>query len=566
MSTGANGAMSIEEATAWLTGPGGAFEIKTVPVHGVPLRVFATAPSSLRDLWLIGAARGDVPYLIYEDDVTTYGRAHEMVRSLAAWLTANGVNQGDRVAIGMRNYPEWAISYWAIQCIGAISVSLNAWWIADELKYALSDSGTTVVIVDGERLERLSDDLLREVGVRHAVVVRGKARPGVAAWSDVTKNVSAELPSVDIHPDDDATILYTSGTTGFPKGAVGSNRNHVTNVWNGLFRAAQNAAMADPNAPKPAVKRQPKALWTFPFFHIAGVTGVSVAPATGGALVTQYKWDPAEALRLIEKHKVTQISGVPAVIRTLLEHPDYDKHDLSSLSTISQGGSPVPPDSIARIQSDFSGKVSPTNGYGLTETTSAVVGNAGKVYFGKKDSVGQPMIGTDIRIVDEDGNDLPMGKIGEVWIQSPMNVRGYWNKPEATEKSFTDGWFHTGDAGYVDEDGFLFVVDRIKDMVIRGGENVYCAEVEAAVFEHEAVGDCAVFGVPHPTLMEEVALIVVPKDGFDDSASESLLAHLKSRLAGFKVPTHLFWTNDPLPRNATGKVLKKDLRDTFGKK
>ncbi len=559
-----------DDVIAQLTGSGGSFEIQTVPVHGVPLRVFATAPSSLRDLWLIGAARGEVPYLIYGDEVITFGRAHEMVCSLAHWLVDHGVKKGDRVAIGMRNYPEWAIAYWAIQCIGAISVSLNAWWIAEELKYALSDSETTVVIVDGERLDRLSDELLREVGVRHAVVVRGDARPGVTPWADTVSNTSTNnpvtLPNVDIAPDDDATILYTSGTTGFPKGAVGSNRNHITNVWNGLFRAAQNAALADPTAPKPAVKRQPTALWTFPFFHIAGVTGVSVAPATGGALVTQYKWDPAEALRLIEKHKVTQVSGVPAVIRSLLEHPDYDKHDLSSLSTISQGGSPVPPDSIARIQSDFSGKVSPTNGYGLTETTSAVVGNAGKAYFGKKDSVGQPMIGTDIRIVDEQGIDLPLGSVGEVWIQSPMNVRGYWNKPEATEKSFTDGWFHSGDAGYVDEDGFLYVVDRIKDMVIRGGENVYCAEVEAAVFEHESVADCAVFGVPHPTLMEEVALVVVPKDGHDARSTDALVAHLKSRLSAFKVPAHVFWTNDPLPRNATGKVLKKDLRETYAGK
>ena len=553
------------EVIAKLTGPGGAFEIATVRVHGVPMRVFATAPTSLRDLWMLGAARGEVPYLIYQDEVITFGRAHQMVCSLAAWLVGHGVKKGDRIAIGMRNYPEWAIAYWAIQCVGGISVSLNAWWIAEELKYALSDSGTTVVIVDDERLDRLSDELLQEVGVRNTIAVRGDVRPGVTPWSEAVADASASLPVIDIAPDDDATILYTSGTTGFPKGAVGSNRNHITNVWNGLFRAAQNAALADPNAPKPATRRQPTALWTFPFFHIAGVTGVSVAPATGGALVTQYKWDPAEALRLIEKHKVTQISGVPAVIRSLLEHPDYDKHDLSSLSTISQGGSPVPPDSIARIQSDFAGKVSPTNGYGLTETTSAVVGNAGRAYFGKKDSVGQPMIGTDIRIVNEHGNDLATGQVGEVWIKSPMNVRGYWNKPEATEKSFTDGWFHSGDAGYVDEDGFLFVVDRIKDMVIRGGENVYCAEVEAAVFEHESVADCAVFGVPHPTLMEEVALVVVPKDGHGAQSTDSLVTHLRSRLSAFKVPAHLFWTNEPLPRNATGKVLKKDLRETYAK-
>ena len=555
----------VNEIIAQLTGPGGSFEIETVPIRGVPLRVYKTAPESLRDLWLKGAARGDVPYLIYEDTVTTYAAADGMVRSLAAWLLERGVKQGDRVAIGMRNYPEWAISFWAIQSIGAISVSLNAWWIAEELKYALSDSGTVAAIVDGERLDRLDDRLLAEAGVRDVVVVRGTPRAGVASWSDVVSNISAQLPALTIHPDDDATILYTSGTTGFPKGAVGSNRNHITNVWNGLFRAAQNAAFTGTAKPKPGVKRQPVALWTFPFFHIAGVTGVCVAPASGGALVTQYKWDPAEALRLIEQHKVTQVSGVPAVVRSLLEHPDYAKFDLSSLASITQGGSPVPPDSIARIESDFSGKVSPSNGYGLTETTSAVVGNTGRAYFGKKDSVGQPQIGTDIRIVNEDGNDMPVGKVGEVWIQSPMNVRGYWNNPEATEKSFGGGWFRTGDAGYLDADGFLYVVDRIKDMVIRGGENVYCAEVEAAVFEHESVADCAVFGVPHPTLMEEVALIVVPKDGHGDASTDSLLAHLRSRLSAFKVPTHVFWTNDPLPRNATGKVLKKELRETYGK-
>ncbi len=562
MSQGDNASSVISQ----LTGPGGTFEIETVPIRGIPLRVYKTAPRSLSDLWQVGAARGDVPYLIYENEVVTYAQADGMVRSLAAWLAGRGVKQGDRVAIGMRNYPEWAVAFWAIQSLGAISVSLNAWWIADELKYALADSGTTAAIVDGERLERLSDDLLSEVGIDTVVVVRGAGRPGIFEWNDVVANTSAPRPSVDIHPDDDATILYTSGTTGFPKGAVGSNRNHITNVWNGLFRAAQNAAFTGTAKPKPGVKQQPVALWTFPFFHIAGVTGVCVAPASGGALVTQYKWDPADALRLIERHRVTQVSGVPAVVRSLLEHPDYSKHDLSSLASITQGGSPVPPDSIARIQSDFSEKVSPSNGYGLTETTSAVVGNTGKAYFNKKDSVGQPQIGTDIRIVDEEGTDLPIGKVGEVWIQSPMNVRGYWNNPEATEKSFGGGWFRTGDAGYLDADGFLFVVDRIKDMVIRGGENVYCAEVEAAVFEHDAVADCAVFGVPHPTLMEEVALIVVPQSGFDESSTESLVGHLKTRLAAFKVPAHVFWTNEPLPRNATGKVLKKDLRETYGNK
>jgi long-chain acyl-CoA synthetase len=548
-----------EEALAELTGPGGPFEISLVPVRGVPLRVFASAPDSLRDLWLASAAHGESPYLVYGDEVFSYAESHRIVRSFAAWLTEHGVRQGDRVAIGMRNYPEWALAFWAIQSIGAISVSLNAWWTSEELKYALEDSATRLVVVDQERLDRLGDDLLSSIGIKDAVVVRGPGRPGVTQWSDATGGSDAALPSIDIHPDDDATILYTSGTTGFPKGAVGSNRNHVTNVWNTVFRGALNSALSS-SGRRP---RQQVSLWTFPFFHIAGVTGVTVAVAGGGTLVTQYKWDAKEALQLVEQHRVTQVAGVPTVVRGLMEHPDYSQHDLSSLSTISQGGSPVPPDSIARIESDFSGKVGATNGYGLTETTSTVVTNAGRDYFAKKNSVGQPTIGTDVRIVAEDGSETPLGSVGEIWIQSPSVVRGYWNKPEETEKAFPNGWFRTGDAGYLDKDGFLYVADRIKDMVIRGGENVYCAEVEAAIFEHPAIADCAVFGVPHPTLGEEVAVALIAQPGFDESATPDLTAHLKVKLASFKVPSKMFWRTEPLPRNATGKVLKKELREAY---
>jgi long-chain acyl-CoA synthetase len=395
--------------------------------------------------------------------------------------------------------------------------------------------------------------------VHHTIVARGAGRADVEQWSDVAAYAGVRAPMVKIHPDDDATILYTSGTTGFPKGAVGSNRNHVTNVWNTVFRGALNSALSSSGRSP----RQQVSLWTFPFFHIAGVTGVTVAVAGGGALVTQYKWDAKEALQLVEQHRVTQVAGVPTVVRGLMEHPDYANHDLSSLTTISQGGSPVPPDSIARIESDFSGKVGATNGYGLTETTSTVVTNAGRDYFAKKNSVGQPTIGTDVRIVLEDGSDASLGAVGEIWIQSPSVVRGYWNKPEETEKAFPTGWFRSGDAGYLDKDGFLYVADRIKDMVIRGGENVYCAEVEAAFFEHPAVADCAVFGVPHPSLGEEVAVALIAQPGFDDQATPDVIAHLRVKLASFKVPSKIFWRTEPLPRNATGKVLKKELREAY---
>jgi long-chain acyl-CoA synthetase len=462
----------------------------------------------------------------------------------------------------MRNYPEWVIAYWATQTIGAVLVSLNAWWVADELKYALADSGARAVVVDGERQDRMSDELLRELGIDIAVVTRGDKRSGWTQWEDVTTNSHPDIRDAQIKTDDIATILYTSGTTGFPKGAAGTHRNYVTNMWNGLLGVAIGARMAGV-APTSAPKPQAVALSTFPFFHIAGLCGMNANTNNGVCIITQYKWDATDALRLVEKYKVNTLGGVPTVVRSFLEHPDFGKYDLSSIVAISQGGAPVPPDSVATIEKEFAGKVGAANGYGLTETTAAVIGNSGAAYFAKKDSVGLPYVGTDIRVVNEQGDELPCGSIGEVLIYGPNNVQGYWNKPEETAKAFTNGWFRSGDAGFVDEDGFVYIVDRIKDMVLRGGENVYCVEVETVLFEHEAVKDCAVIGLPHQKLGEEVAAVIVPADGRGVQDVEGLLQFLSSRLAGFKVPSKVFWQTDELPRNATGKVLKKDLRDRY---
>ena len=551
-----------EEIQTELVSAGHVFELETVSVHGNPLRVFKNAPRTLREVWLTAGQRGDIPYLIFDDVVTTFTEADKQVRSLAAWLQAQGIQPGDRVAVGMRNYPEWVIAYWATQCIGAVLVSLNAWWVTEELKYALTDSGARAVVVDGERQDRLSNEVLQDLGIHIAVVTRGEVRQGWAMWHEVTADEKPDIRDVQIDTDDIATILYTSGTTGFPKGAAGTHRNYITNMWNGLLGVAVGARVAGV-APSSAPKPQTVALSTFPFFHIAGLCGMNANTNNGVCIITQYKWDAADALRLVEKYKVNTLGGVPTVVRSFLEHPDFDKYDLSSITAISQGGAPVPPDSVATIEKEFAGKVGAANGYGLTETTAAVIGNSGAAYFAKKDSVGLPFVGTDIRVVNEDGVDLPAGSIGEVWIYGPNNVQGYWNKPEETAKAFTDGWFHSGDAGFVDEDGFVYIVDRIKDMVLRGGENVYCVEVETVLFEHDAVKDCAVIGLPHEKLGEEVAAVIVPADGRGAQDAEALVAFLQSRLAGFKVPSKVFWQEDELPRNATGKVLKKDLRDRY---
>jgi len=555
-----------DEIIERLTAPGSLFELTEKDIHGVPLRVFANAPASMREIIAGTSDSADRPYLMYHDEVITYGEALSQIATLALWLTEQGVKKGDRVAIGMRNYPEWAICYWAVISIGAISVSLNAWWISEELEYALQDSGTKAVFVDEERHERISDDMQKRLNIASVVVVRGTARKGAHMLKDVLSTRMDVMPSIDIHPEDDCTILYTSGTTGFPKGAVGSHRNHVTNIWNTLLVGTTAAEMASAAGIEVNTPTQPVALWTFPYFHIAGVTGINVSAATRGALLSMYKWDAREGLSLIEKHRVTTVAGVPTVVRSLLEHPEAGSFDLSSVGTISQGGSPVPPDSIKRIEDDFVRRVNPTNGYGLTETTSAIISNSGLSYFARSDSVGLPMVGTDVRIVDEDARDVALGEVGELWVRSPNNVRGYWNKPDETAKAFINGWFRTGDAARQDEEGFVYVVDRIKDMVLRGGENVYCAEVEAVLFEHDSVEDVAVIGVPHASLGEEVAAVIVPASGHGPTDTDAVKAFAASRLAGFKVPVKIFWQSEPLPRNATGKVLKKELRDTYGSK
>ena len=557
--------LSREAAIAELTRSGAPFEVVQTEVLGIPMRVYANAPVSMRAILEGTAVHGDRDFLVYRDERYSFRDHLGIVGAFATRLREQyGVGKGDRVAIGMRNYPEWVMSFWAIQAIGAVAVPLNAWWTGPELTYALEDSGSRVVIMDGERLARLQDHL-PELDLRTVVVSRhdGDLPAGTERWEDILASLdrSTPLPPADIGPDDDATILYTSGTTGRPKGAIGIQRNHATNYMNAALLGALGALMTTgsleprPDAPSPA------ALQTFPFFHIGGLSGLYVNTGFGGKIVLQFKWDLEEALELIQREKIVALSAVPTVVRQILESPLLDRYDLSSVAGISSGGAPVPPDLIRKIDTLFVSKVSPGNGYGLTETTSAIVVNSGQEYVGKADSVGRPVVVGEVRVVDPGtGEDQPSGGIGELWFKGPNIVRGYWNKPEATAEAFTDGWFHSGDLGYVDTEGFVFVVDRIKDVVIRGGENVYCAEVEAVLFEHPAIADVAIVGVPHRSLGEEVAAIVQLKSGASASAGE-LQEFVAARLARFKVPERIFFREEALPRTATGKVLKRDLRD-----
>ena len=559
--------MSREQAVAELTKAGAPFAVEMREVAGVPMRVYANAPPSLVSVLESSRGHGTNDFLVYGHDRFSFADHLGIVAGLAEWMaTEGGIGKGDRVAIGMRNYPEWLFAFWATLALGALAVPLNAWWTAPELRYALDDSGATFAILDDERYERLRDDL----GALEmpSIVVRddGAIGAGAVHWRDVLEQLdrTVALPDVGIDSDDAATILYTSGTTGRPKGAVGTHRNHVTNYMNMAFGGAVEAvvAMGRPAPPEPAAAPPPPcSLQTYPFFHIGGITMLYMSTGFGIKLVLQYKWDLEEALELIQRERVTSFAAVPTILRQVFDSPLLDRYDTTSLGNVGSGGAPVPPDLVGRVDDLFESRAAPANGYGLTETTSAVTSNRGPDYLSHPNSVGRLLPIVDARVVDpESGLDLPTGEVGELWFHGPNVVPGYWNNPDATAETFTDGWFRTGDLGAVDDDGFVYVVDRLKDVVIRSGENVYCAEVEAAIFEHPTVADVAVIGIPHRETGEQVAAVVQLKDGASASTVE-LQEHVGARLARFKVPEYVVIRAEPLPRTASGKVLKRELRD-----
>lgn len=557
--------LSMDEAHAQLTAPGQLFETEVVELDGYPVRTWKNAPANLRTVLEQSGARGEVGFLVYEDETMTFGEHFRAAAHLAHVLRDRyGVEKGDRVAIAMRNFPEWSVAFWAAAAAGAVVVPLNAWWTAPELVYGFEDSGSKVVFLDEERAERLKDDL-PGLGLAGIIVAKaeGQLAPGLERFEDVLGAVPADvgLPDVDLQPEDLATIFYTSGTTGKPKGALGTHRNICTNLLSLVFARARSVLRSSiSDQPASAPERQSTYLLSVPFFHATGCHSVLVSNlAYGGKIVIMHKWDPERALELIEREQVTTFGGVPSMVWQVLESPSFSTRDTSSVHSIGYGGAPAPPELVRRIEAMFPGR-SPSNGYGLTETSSVTTMNIGEDYIAKPKSVGVPVAVCEVQVVGTDGNPVPVGEIGELWIKGPNVVKGYWNKPDATEAAFGGGWFRSGDGALLDDEGFVFIVDRLKDMVIRGGENVYCAEVEAAIFEHPEVSDVAVIGVPHHVLGEEVGAVVLRTPGSALTA-DALQAHVKERLAGFKVPAHVFFRDEPLPRNPQGKVLKRELKE-----
>lgn len=555
---------SYEQALAKLTAPDSLFALADATIRGNPVKYFAKAPPTLRAFLEQLRSKAEAEFLVYEDERLTYGDVIDRAAALAAALHADfGIHRGDRVAIAMRNYPEWIIAYFATTAIGAIAVGLNGWWTTEELEYGLRDCGASVVVADPERLERIRPllDGAGPVSIRIVAVRASGSLPHDARhWRDVIEaHRGAAFPAVDIAPDDDAMILYTSGTTAHPKGVVTSHRAILQAVYGFACRALANAMARPPKEKHPFPTCY---ILIVPLFHVTGLLPVMLGCAFGrNKLVMMYKWNPERALELIERERVTIFVGVPTQAHDLLESPAFARTDTSSLQSVGGGGAAAPPALVQRIESSFR-RGRPNIGYGMTETSAFGPGNTGDDYVRKPASTGRAIPICEMRVVDPaTGVALRAGEIGEVCFRGPHLFRGYWNKPKETAEVLSaDGWLRTGDLGYLDDEGFLFLVDRAKDIVIRAGENISCSEVESVVYEFPATHECACFGLPHDRLGEELAVAVFPKAGQGVDADE-LQRFVGAHLAAFKVPSRVFVFDEPLPRNAAGKLLRRALRE-----
>ncbi|MEE4279191.1 MAG: class I adenylate-forming enzyme family protein [Halieaceae bacterium] len=550
---------TFDQVVAELTADGASFALATASIGGHDYRVYAQAPDNMGAYFRFMLKHADKDFAVYLDERYSFGESYAMAASLArALIDDYGIGRGDRVAILSRNNPQWMISFIAALSIGAVAVPMNAWWTTEELDYGLRDCGASVVIADRQRMERLQP-LQDELKLKLIAVddCSGLALSSTPFNEVIEGHRGAEMPEVEVQPEDYATIMYTSGSTGHPKGALSSHRGILSALYSWMLMGTAGKKSSPPAEPS----RYPAAgLLTIPLFHCTGShTAFLLSLIVGRKLVIMHKWDVQEAMRLIEEERITWFTGVPTMSAELQAAAQESDRDLSSLGEIYAGGAARPPAQVEKLAKTFKKSASGI-GYGLTETNALGTINVGDVYRARPGSAGRvvPAV-TDIAIFDEHDKPLPPGERGEVCMRSPANCLGYWNKPEATAEAFRDGWFHTGDVGYIDEDGFLFIVDRMKEIIIRGGENISCIEVEAAIYQHPAVAEAAVYGVPDERLGEAVAASVVLREGETLTADE-LVGFLREHIAAFKLPAHIRFHGETLPRIATGKIFKRQLK------
>ncbi|WP_233270304.1 class I adenylate-forming enzyme family protein [Chachezhania sediminis] len=554
--------MTRDEAVRHLTETEPAFALETVTVRGVTYPAFKNAPPHLRaflDACRPAMDNGAADFLVYQDERWTFDEflgdvdrmAHVMVSRL-------GVTKGTPVALGMRNYPEILILMCAIAAAGGVVVFLNAWWTTEEMDYALKDSGARLVFADGQRIERIRP-IAAESGLTLVGVREGEALADLGYSALCAAETATGAPAVEIHPDDDFAVMYSSGTTGHPKGVVLTHRGAVHSGYSHYFQlvAAPLVTPPDPDAP-PAPR--PAALIVTPLFHVTATHAAFFGSLPGGSKIAlMYKWDAAEAVRVIQAESITKLVGVPTQTAELVEAARSMDVTLDSLRFIASGGAKRPAAQVEPLATAFP-SASIATGWGMTETSSIGIGLAGPEYLEHPGAAGRlhrPL--QELRIVDDAGNPLPVGQIGEIAVKSVCNMRCYLNKPEATAEVLKDGFMHTGDLGFIDEDEIVTIVDRKKNIIIRGGENIACLDVEGALHRHPDVLEACAFSMPDERLGETVGAGVQLRPG-STLTEDALRAFLKDHIARYKVPDRIWLQAEPLPRIATDKYDRRSLR------
>jgi acyl-CoA synthetase (AMP-forming)/AMP-acid ligase II len=546
-----------DEELARVTGPGGRLIIAR-DERGRPIvaNLPATLPSFFKAFCALNAANEAV---VAGNERLTFADLDRISDRLAHGLVARGIAKGDRVAIAMRNCPAWIVSYMAVLKAGGVATLLNGWWEPLEMEHAIHLTEPKLIIADAPRAKRIAE----RCG-RFETVALPIERPIEHAIAPLLERADANSPLPELSPDDDATILFTSGSTGEAKGALSTQRAVTTGVYaySANLIVLLGLLTQDGKAPAGA----PRTLVNVPLFHVTGEVPVMLNSfVVGRCMVIMPKWDATEALRLIEKEKITYFVGVPTMSLELMNHPDRHQYDLSSLKDITAGGAPRPVSHVERLKREFPG-AQPALGYGLTETNAVGCTNFWGSYAAKPASTGRaqkPLV--EVVILGAGDRPLSTGEAGEIGIQAAANFKGYWRNPQATAEALTaDGTVRTGDIGYLDEDGYLFIVDRKKEIIIRGGENISAAEVEAECYACAAVAEAAVFGALDDRLGEIPIAVVHLKKG-EQLDGEELRAFLGGRLAKFKVPEQVIVSPEPLPRLGTGKIDRRALKAQYAR-
>jgi long-chain acyl-CoA synthetase len=545
--------MPRAQAIAELTAPGQPGELIDIVAHGRKVRAFKNAPPTLRDYY--EAYVTDLPFLIYEDERHTFREAWQQASRIGHVLVHEcGVKPGDRVAISMRNYPEWMLAFSAITSIGAVAVAMNAHWQADDMAYGLVDCGAKVLIADQERLDRLAQKPV--AGLQMLAVRATELKAGARDLNAATTALgNVPMPPVAMHPDDLAIMLYTSGSSGRPKGVPSTHRM----VISALLSWELDYAIIDKvnGVVRPEPTEQGGTLLAVPLFHVTGLHSSFLGSyRLQRRLVSLYRWDAEKAAELIDRERLTSLTGPAAVTGDLIRVAQSGRYSLATLASLGGGGAPRAPEQVRQIDASFTQAI-PNIGWGMTETNAIGAGIVGQDYLDHPSSSGHCSQVLELRVTDESGRVLPPGERGELWVRGTSVFTGYWNNPEANRQSFDGDWFRTGDGAIIDAEGYLYIVDRLKDLIIRGGENIGCGAVEAALVMHPEVIEASVYAVPDERLGEEVGATVYGTDQLD---VDELRGFLEGHLAKFEIPRYIERANAPLPRTPSGKILKREIK------